>query len=124
LPDSGLMRPPAYIEFLIDKLAEAVTESWNNRQPGKMGYGQGQAVVAQNRRATYADGSAKMYGKTNTPDFRTIEGREDHNLDVLFFWNMQDELIATVVNVPCPSQEVEGLSVIHADFWDPVRSQL
>ncbi len=124
LPDSGLMRPPAYIEFLLDKLAEAVTESWNNRQPGKMGYGQGQAVIAQNRRATYADGSAAMYGKTNTPDFRTIEGREDHNLDVLFFWNAQDKLIATVVNVPCPSQEVEGLSVIHADFWDPVRKQL
>lgn len=124
LPETGLMRPDVYVEFLIDKLTEAVTESWNSRLPGKMGYGQGQAVVAQNRRATYADGSAAMYGKTDTPEFRTIEGREDHNLDVLFFWNMQDELIATAVNVPCPSQEVEGLKVVHADFWDPVRSQL
>lgn len=124
LPETGLMQPKVYIEFLIDKLAEAVTESWSNREAGKVGYGQGQAVVAQNRRATYADGSAAMYGKTNTPDFRTIEGREDHNLDVLFFWNANDELIATAVNVPCPSQEVEGLSVVHADFWDPVRRQL
>lgn len=124
LPETGLMRPEAYVEFLLERLEEAVTESWNNRLPGKMGYGQGQAVIAQNRRATYADGSAQMYGKTDTPDFRTIEGREDHNLDVLFFWNMQDELIATAVNVPCPSQEVEGLKVVHADFWDPVRNQL
>jgi hypothetical protein len=43
---------------------------------------------------------------------------------VLFFWDQNDTLIATAVNVPCPSQEVEGLKVIHADFWDPVRRQL
>ena len=36
----------------------------------------------------------------------------------------KDQLVATAVNVPCPSQEVEGLSEIHADFWDPVRRQL
>jgi len=43
---------------------------------------------------------------------------------VLFFWDLNDKLIATAVNVPCPAQEVEGLKVIHADFWDPVRRQL
>jgi hypothetical protein len=120
----GVMSGDEYTAFLTDRIVEAAVQSWTQRQPGKVGWGQGQAVVAQNRRATYADGTAKMYGKTNLPDFRGIEGYEDHHLDVLFFWDMQDQLLATAVNVPCPSQVVEGLSVIHADFWDPVRRQL
>jgi hypothetical protein len=124
LPDGDIMTPPEYTEFMTDKIVEAAAKSWEGRAPGKIGWGQGQAVIAQNRRATYADGSAKMYGATNVPEFRGIEGYEDHNLDVLFFWDMKDKLIATAVNVPCPSQEVEGLSVIHADFWHPVRRQL
>lgn len=119
-----VMLPMEYTEFLVDRLVEAAAQSWNHRKPGKTGWGQGQAVIAQNRRATYADGTAKMYGPTNVPEFRAIEGYEDHNLDVLFFWDENDTLIATAVNVPCPSQEVEGLKVIHADFWDPVRRQL
>jgi hypothetical protein len=121
---SGVMKPEEYTDFLTDRIVEAAAQSWAQRRPGKAGWGQGQAVIAQNRRATYADGTAKMYGATNVPEFRGIEGYEDHNLDVLFFWDLKDQLVATAVNVPCPSQEVEGLKVIHADFWDPVRRQL
>ena len=119
-----VMLPMEYTHFLVDRLVEAAVQSWNSRKPAKAGWGQGQAVIAQNRRATYADGTAKMYGATHVPEFRGIEGYEDHNLDALFFWDLQDRLIATAVNVPCPAQEVEGLKVIHADFWDPVRRQL
>lgn len=119
-----VMLPMEYTEFLVDRLVEVAVQSWSSRAPGKAGWGQGQAVIAQNRRATYADGTAKMYGPTDVPEFRAIEGYEDHNLDALFFWDANDTLIATAVNVPCPSQEVEGLKVIHADFWDPVRRQL
>lgn len=121
---SAVMKPAEYTEFLVGRIVEAAQQSWAQRKPGKAGWGQGQAVIAQNRRATYADGTSKMYGATNVPDFRGIEGYEDHNLDVLFFWDIEDKLVATAVNVPCPSQEVEGLSEIHADFWDPVRRQL
>ena len=63
-------------------------------------------MIAQNRRATYADGSAKMYGKTARPDFRGIEGFEDHNLEALFFWDASGRLSATAINVACPAQEV------------------
>jgi hypothetical protein len=121
---SEVMKPEEYTDFMTDRIVEAAMQSWTRRKPGKAGWGQGQAVIAQNRRATYADGTAKMYGATNLPEFRGIEGYEDHNLDVLFFWDLEDHLVATAVNVPCPSQEVEGLTVIHADFWDPVRRQL
>jgi hypothetical protein len=124
LPDRGIMKPAQYAEFLTTKVAETVQRAWQKRQAGKVGWGQAQAVVAQNRRALYADGTAKMYGVTNTKDFRGIEGYEDHSLDVLFFWDHKDRLIATVINVPCPSQDAEGGLAIHADFWHPVREML
>ncbi|NLF72785.1 MAG: hypothetical protein GX575_27435 [Candidatus Anammoximicrobium sp.] len=123
LPD-GIMTPTEYAEFLTAKVADAVVESWQKRKPGKVGWGLGQAVVAQNRRTVYADGSAQMYGRTNRPDFRAIEGYEDHGLEVLFFWDQQEKLIATAVNIACPSQEVGGGSNINADFWHPVRQTL
>ncbi|NLS91541.1 MAG: hypothetical protein GXX96_05085 [Planctomycetaceae bacterium] len=125
IPDGdNIMKPTEYVEFMTDKLADAIVESWQNRRPGKVAWGQGQAVIAQNRRAVYANGTAKMYGATNTEDFHAIEGYEDHNLDVLFFWDEEGRLIATAINVPCPAQQAEGGLAIHADFWHPVREML
>lgn len=124
LPESGIMTPTEYVEFMTSRVADAVVASWQQRRAGKVGWAQSQAVVAQNRRATYADGTAQMYGNTNSPNFRGIEGYEDHNLDVLFFWDQQDQLVATAINVACPSQEAEGGLLLHADFWHPVRQML
>lgn len=124
LPETGVMRPSAYTDWMTTQIAQAIGQAWEKRQPAQVGWGQGQAVVAQNRRAVYADGSAKMYGATNVPEFRGMESQEDHNLEVLFFWNNEGKLIATAINIACPAQEVEGLSVIHADFWHPVRELL
>ena len=124
LPAHGNMKPAEYTEFMAGRVAEAIVQSWQKRRIGKVGWGQGQAIVAQNRRATYADGTAQMYGVTNTAKFRGLEGYEDHNLDVLFFWDRQDRLIATAINVPCPAQEAEGGLSILADFWHPVRETL
>jgi len=123
IPEHGVMKPAEYTGFMTDKVADAIVQSWQQRRPGKVGWGQGQAVIAHNRRITYADGTTKMTGPTNTPDFRAIEGYEDHNLDVLFFWDQQDRLIGTAINVPCPAQHVHG-SNINADFWHPVRNKL
>ena len=44
-------------------------------------------MVAQNRRAGYTDGSARMYCPTDAIRFRGLEGYEDHTLEVLFFWD-------------------------------------
>lgn len=124
LPAQGNMKPAEYTEFMTTKVSEAIVESWKNRRVGKAGWGQGWAVVAQNRRAVYADGTAQMYGATNKPDFRGLEGYEDHSLDVLFFGDQKDQLFATAVNVPCPAQEAEGGLSILADFWHPAREGL
>lgn len=110
--------------FLVGRISEAVERAWNNRAPGSVTWGLGHAVVAYNRRAVYADGSAVMYGKTDVPTFRGVEAFEDHDVDTLLLWNADGKLIGLGVNVPCPSQVVENRTTVHADLWHPVREGL
>ncbi len=124
IPEQGVMRPAAYVEFLVTRLAEVAAAAWENRRPGGVGWGMGYAVVAYNRRTLYANGKSRMYGPTNTPAFRGIEGYEDHGVEVLFFWDQENKLIATAVNVACPAQEVESRKAVNADYWHEVRLQL
>ncbi len=119
-----VMQPKEYLEFMLDQLSAMVVKAWDERRPGGVSWGLGQAVVAQNRRAVYADGTAKMYGKTDVPEFRGLEGYEDHGVEVLFFWDGQKKLIATAVNLACTAQEVESGKAVNADFWHEVRLDL
>jgi hypothetical protein len=49
---------------------------------------------------------------------------EDHDVNMLFFWNKSGKLIAMTIDVPCPAQEVEQRSAVNADYWHPVREKL
>jgi hypothetical protein len=124
IPGDGVMTPAQYAEFLSARVADAAVKAWESRKPGRLGWGLGHAVLAQNRRSIYADGRAQMYGPTDRPDFRGIEGSEDQGVEVLFFWDREGKLLATAINVACPSQEVEGGSAVNADFWHQVRESL
>jgi hypothetical protein len=124
LPAEGIMQPKEYVEFLADRVADAAVQAWQSRRAGSVGWGLGHAIVAQNRRSTYANGTAQMYGATNKADFRGIEGYEDHGVEVLCFWDDQEKLFATAINVACPAQEVESGSSVNADFWHTVRESL
>jgi len=119
-----VMQPREYLEFLLERLDEIVVKAWENRRPGGVSWGLGHAVVAQNRRAVYADGSAQMYGKTDRPDFRGLEGYEDHGVEILFFWDAQKKLMATAINIACPAQEAGTGSAVNADYWHEVRVAL
>lgn len=124
LPQEGVTAVEAYRAFLAERISEAIERAWKSRAPGSVTWGLGHAVVAYNRRAVYADGSAVMYGKTDVPTFRGIEGYEDHDVNSLFLWNANGELVGIGVNVSCPSQVVESRTTINADFWHPVREAL
>lgn len=124
LPEGGVVRPAEYSAFLAERVASAASAAWEARKPAKVGWGLGHAVVGQNRRAVFADGRAVMYGATDAADFRGIEGPEDHGVEVLCVWDAEGKLIATAVNVACPSQEVEGESTVDADFWHEIRQSL
>ncbi len=124
LPAEGVMSVERYRQFFAEQVAGAIAEAWNGRSPGSVSWGLGHAVVAHNRRAVYENGSARMYGATNVPEFRGLEGYADHGIPVLFAWNQAGKLIAMAVNVACPSQEVESRCEVNADFWHPVRQSL
>ena len=131
---TDIHQPEEYNEFLVQRLTDAIVKAWENRKPGSVTWGMSHAAVAYNRRVVYskklptpgyfADGTAQMYGKTDVPEFINMEGIEDHDVNMLFFWNMSGKLIAMTVLVPCPSQEVEGRLAINADYWHPVREKL
>jgi len=120
----GVLVPSDYVKFVASKVGPGAKAAWDGRKPARFSYGLGHAVVAYNRRAVYADGTAVMYGRTNDPNFRAIEGMEDHDVNSMFFWDTSDKLLAMVVNVSCPSQEVESNRLLSSDYWGPTREQL
>ncbi len=122
--EEGVQVPSDYVRFAVERIGAVARQAWENRQPAKFSYGLGHAVVAYNRRAVYANGTAVMYGNTNDPNFRAIEGMEDHDINSMFFWDANDKLLAMVVNVSCPSQEVENNRLLSSDFWGPTRELL
>jgi hypothetical protein len=124
IPREGVMQPTEYVELFAKRVGDGIVAAWKSREPGKAGWGLGHAVIAQNRRSVYDDGSAVMYGRTEGNNFRMIEGYEDHSVGALCFWDQNGKLFATAINVACPAQEVEGRSTINADFWHPVREAL
>jgi hypothetical protein len=122
--DEGVMKASEYGSFFLERVAEAVVAAWRSRQPGGMSWALGHAVVGMNRRALYFDGSSVMYGSTQQDNFSNMEGYEDHSVEMLFFWGPDRALKGIVINLACPSQETEGLSVISADFWHDTQKEI
>jgi len=119
-----VMRPAEYLDFLAERLSRVVVEAWQTRKPGGMSAALGHVVVAHNRRAVYADGTARMYGSTADPNFSHLEAGSDHSIDVLAFWRDAQRLEGLAIAVYCPSQEMEGQTYLSADFWYDVRKLL
>ncbi len=120
----GIMKPSEWVAWSTDRIAKTVKEAWQARQKAKFSYGLGFASVGYNRRAVYSDGSAIMYGNTNQSNFRSVEGMEDHDINSMFFWDQNNKLLGMVVNVSCPSQEIEHEQQISSDYWGPTRKLL
>ncbi|HBE42629.1 MAG TPA: hypothetical protein DDW27_15780 [Bacteroidales bacterium] len=124
VPKEGVLQVDEYNAFFVRQIADAITRAWKNRVPGSVSWGMSHAAIAYQRRTVYADGTAVMYGKTDVPEFRNMEGIENHDINALFFWNKSGKLIALTINIPCTAQEVEGRSAVNADYIHPVREKL
>jgi len=124
IPEEGVLQVEDYRAYFVCQVADAIITAWEKRQPGSVSWGLSHAVVAYNRRVVYANGTSVMYGNTDSPGLMSLEGIEDHDINLLFFFNNQNHLIATCVNVACPAQDVEHRSAVNADYWHPVREKL
>lgn len=120
----GVTKVKEYQQYIASQVAKAIESAWKKREPGTVSWGMDYAKTAFNRRATYGDGKAQMYGNTERKDFRGIEGYEDQSVNSLFFWNTKGKLLAVCINVASPAQIVESRSTVNADYWHPVREKL
>lgn len=124
IPATGVMQPAAYMEFLMIRLTQVAVEAWKKREPAGVSWTLGHAVVGHNRRVVYADGTARMNGSTVDPQFRGLEGPEDHAVETLFFWSADRKLRAVAVNLAAPAQAVLTGRGLNADYWHQVRADL
>ena len=127
--------PEKYRRFLVENIADAVKEAYENRAEGSFSYGYGTASVAFHRRSVYfndqsannelttyaVNGHGVMYGKTNKSDFSGFEGAIDTNVYLLYTFDSRGKLTGAIVNVPCPSQCTGYQSFTSADYWHETR---
>ena len=112
------------LEFLIDRISQAILKAWENRKDAKYAQGFGRAAVGMCRRVCYSDGSAKMWGDTNMASFTELEGGNDSGIEMLFFYDENDNLTGVVANVACPAQVLEHRMFISSDYWGKVKRLL
>jgi hypothetical protein len=114
------MQPKEYVPWMYERMAEAVVKAWESRAAGAVAWGLGHAVAGHNRRMVYADGTAKMHGNTADPQFRGVEGYEDHAVHILCFYDAQKRLKAAALTLSTTAQCDAG-NKVSADFWHDVR---
>lgn len=122
--DLDAMSPYEYLEFMADKVAEAAVKAWENRKVGGISYGLSHAVVGHNRLQAQNTGTSIMYGNTNQKDFSHIEGFEDHSVNLLYTWDVNQKLTGIIMNVASPSQVSEHEYNLSADYWHDVREEI
>lgn len=113
-----------YFFFLEKRISKAAIDAWNSRRPSKVTYGMGEAAVGECRRIVIKDKGGVMYADEGQPDISYAEGHVDHSLNIMATYTNCGKLTGLIINLACPSQVNEALSVVSADFWHYVRESV
>ena len=125
IPPEGVIRPAEYREFLIERVTGRGRGSLEGPEAGLVGWGLGHAVVAQNRRAVYADGHAEMYGKTDKRELPPDRGlRRPRRRGPLLLGPRPAAAWPRRSTSPARRRRWRDGSAVNADFWHEVREQL
>lgn len=116
-----VMNEKEAMEFLAQKISEAVIDAWNNRKDAYWANEFGRAVVGHCRRVVYDDATAKMYGDSNHANFEELESGSDSGIELMYLFDKAQKLTGVVINVACPSQVVEHRRFISSDYWGKVK---
>ncbi len=122
--DDTVITPDEATEFLTDKIALAAKRAWESRKVGYYANEFGRAVVGMNRRVCYNDGSAQMWGDTNTAAFVSLEGGNDSGIELIYTFDETKKLTGVVANIACPAQILEQRSFISGDYWGRTKAIL
>lgn len=131
-----------YRDFFCRAAAEAVTEAWHKRAPGRVAWGYGFVVAGFSRRTIYSRdlsqmpyykknwkapvmlGHGTMHGP-NIAEFSHYEAGMDPFANFLFTFDDQDKLTGAVINLSTTAQcGNPNFSQLSADFWNEVREVL
>ncbi len=112
------------IELVSRKIALSAYQAWNNRQPAMYKNAFGRAVVGFCRRVAYDDGTAQMWGDTNTANFVSMEGGNDSGIELIYTFDKDKNLTGVVANIACPSQILEHQNFISSDYWGKAKEYL
>lgn len=109
------------LSLLVEQTAKAVLTAWANRKAGSFVNAFGRAAVGMCRRASYSDGSAQMWGDTNTAVFTELEGGNDSGVELLYIFDGNKKLTGVVANLACPAQCVQHRLFVSPDFWGETK---
>ena len=122
--DETVLTPQEGAELVTDKIALAAKKAWDNRKEAKFANEFGRAPVGMCRRVSYDDGSARMWGDTNTANFVSMEGGSDSGIELLYTFDLKNQLTGVVANITCPAQILEQRTFISADYWGRTKALL
>ena len=124
LIDETVITPDEGIELVTDKIALAAKKAWEKREEALYANEFGRAPVGMCRRVCYDDGSAQMWGDTNTANFVAFEGGNDSGIELIYTFDKAKILTGIVANIACPAQILEQRSFISADYWGRTKAIL
>ena len=122
--DDSVLDPVEATYFVAEKVALAADRAWKNRKEALYANEFGRAAVGMCRRVSYDDGTAEMWGDTNTANFTALEGGNDSGIELIYTFDTNKKLTGVVANIACPSQILEQRSFISADYWGRAKANI
>lgn len=120
----GIMSPDEAEELISSRIVSAVMRAWRGRAPSFIKYGFGRVPIANCRRVVYDDGTAKMWGDTDTPNFCELESGTDTGMELIYTFDERKKLTGVVVNTSCPAQVLEHRSFVSSDYFGKTKAML
>ena len=122
--NKDIMSGEELLEEIASKITKAIATAWETRKEGSFSNAFGRAVVGLCRRVSYNDGSAQMWGDTNTAMFTELEGGNDSGIELMYVFDENKKLTGIVANLACPAQCVQHRHFISPDFWGEAKMLL
>ena len=122
--DDSILTPEEGTQLVTEKIALAAHRAWENRKESYYTNEFGRAAVGMCRRVCYDDGSAQMWGDTNTANFVSMEGGSDSGIELIYTFDADKKLTGIVANIACPAQILEQRNFISADYWGRTKAIL
>ena len=113
--------PAENFKIASEGIAKAALAAWQKRAPGSFANAFERAVVGMCRRVDYNDGTAQMWGTSNTACFTEVEGGSDSGVELLYIFNDAGKLTGVVANLACPAQCVQHRLFVSPDFWGETK---